>query len=171
LARGSALYAGDRLTLTAGYAEITTKGGAIAIFEAPTTIEMIDHENALLLHRGKLVGICETESSKGFVVRTPHLNVTDLGTRFGVVCVDRATRTTVLDGEIEVAAIGADATMPATQLIAGQSAQLEDGAEQVTRLTSASDRFVQDLRLVTHPVVTTGRVRYEPSIPRDLRVG
>ena len=85
LTPGSNLYPNQRLTLTAGFAEITTKRGAVAILEAPATIELLDNNNALRLHTGKLVGICETASSKGFVVRTPHMDITDLGTRFGAL--------------------------------------------------------------------------------------
>jgi len=84
LTPGSKLHPNQRLTLTAGFAEITTHRGAIAILQAPATIEFTDHDNALQLHTGKLVGICETESSKGFLVHTPHMDITDLGTEFGV---------------------------------------------------------------------------------------
>lgn len=103
IARGSELRSGQILTLTAGFAEITTQRGGVVVLEAPAQVELVDN-NALRLHAGKLVGICETESSKGFLVRTPHMDVTDLGTRFGVD--SRAPGMTdvfVYEGEIEVA--------------------------------------------------------------------
>lgn len=81
---GQALSPGQRLVLTQGFAEVTTARGAVVILEAPCTAELFDHPNALRLHSGKLVGICETESSKGFAVRTPQLDLVDYGTRFGV---------------------------------------------------------------------------------------
>ena len=103
LARGSDLHAGERLTLTAGFAEITTLSGAVAILEAPATVELLDHNNALRLHAGKLVGICVTDSSKGFLVRTPHMDITDLGTRFGVDVNKQAmTEVHVIQGSVEV---------------------------------------------------------------------
>jgi hypothetical protein len=103
LIRGSQLRPGDRLTLTEGFAEITTLRGAVAILEAPATIELLDHSNAVRLHTGKLVGICESPSSKGFVVFTPVSDVVDLGTRFGVY-VDSAGQMSagVFDGRIRV---------------------------------------------------------------------
>lgn len=101
LAAGATLHAGQRLTLTAGIAELTTKRGAVAVIEAPATVELIDH-NALHLHAGKLVGICETDSSKGFIVRTPALDVVDLGTRFGVDASALATEVHVYQGEVQV---------------------------------------------------------------------
>ncbi|MEO0474949.1 MAG: hypothetical protein AAF085_03115, partial [Planctomycetota bacterium] len=101
---GQDLYAGQRFTLNQGFAEITTASGAIAILEAPATIELLNNDNALRLLDGKLVGICETESSKGFVVRTLHMDITDLGTRFGV-SVDpvHGTITKVFDGIVRAA--------------------------------------------------------------------
>jgi hypothetical protein len=104
LAPGTKLRVGDRLALTAGFAQITTARGAIAIIEAPATIELTDSDNALHLHTGKLVGICETPSSKGFLVSTPHMDITDLGTRFGV-SVDPADNSIaqVFEGEVTVA--------------------------------------------------------------------
>eukprot|EP00752_Nemacystus_decipiens_P013726 g12179.t1 len=64
LAQGSPMRAGQRFTLTQGFAEITTNHGAVAILEAPAAIELTNNQNAIQLHAGKLVGICETESSK-----------------------------------------------------------------------------------------------------------
>ncbi|MEM9347818.1 MAG: LamG-like jellyroll fold domain-containing protein [Planctomycetota bacterium] len=100
---GTGLYAGQRLTLTKGFVQITTQRGAVAALEAPATIELIDSPNAIRLHTGKLVGICETESSKGFLVRTPHMDVIDIGTRFGVDATNPGdTKVLVIRGEIEV---------------------------------------------------------------------
>ncbi|MFK7788497.1 MAG: LamG-like jellyroll fold domain-containing protein [Phycisphaeraceae bacterium] len=96
------LYPGDRLTLTAGFAEITTKRGAVAVLEAPATIELID-ENAVRLHVGRLVGICETDASQGFLVRTDHADVVDLGTEFGVeASASEGTSVSVFDGDVEL---------------------------------------------------------------------
>ena len=103
LTPGSKLHPNTRLTLTAGFAEITTDEGAVVILEAPATIELLNDDNALRLHAGKLVGICETESSKGFLVRTPHLDITDLGTQFGVdASTPGITEVHVINGEVEV---------------------------------------------------------------------
>ncbi|MEM6258294.1 MAG: LamG-like jellyroll fold domain-containing protein [Planctomycetota bacterium] len=85
----------QRLTLTEGFAEITTTRGAKVLIQAPATIETTDSDNAVRLHRGKLVGICETPSSKGFVVHAPGMDVIDLGTEFGVAA-DETNGSTVL---------------------------------------------------------------------------
>ncbi|MEM6506319.1 MAG: LamG-like jellyroll fold domain-containing protein [Planctomycetota bacterium] len=74
----------QRLTLVQGFAEITTKRGAAVLLQAPATIETTDSDNAIRLHRGRLVGRCDTPSSKGFTVHAPGMDVVDLGTEFGV---------------------------------------------------------------------------------------
>ncbi|MEO0475199.1 MAG: hypothetical protein AAF085_04390, partial [Planctomycetota bacterium] len=74
------LAVNQRLTLVEGFAEITTNRGAKVLIQAPATVETTDSDNAIRLHRGKLVGRCETPSSKGFTVHAPGMDVVDLGT-------------------------------------------------------------------------------------------
>ncbi|MEM6259428.1 MAG: FecR family protein [Planctomycetota bacterium] len=153
---GEDLYAGQRYTLTQGFAEITTSRGAVAILEAPATVELLDNDNALRLHAGKLVGICETESSKGFVVRTPHLDITDIGTQFGVDATSKATEVYVIHGEVEVAL----PKRPGQDRSAGillsqqQAVRLNAGGDTVVPITTASDTF--ERVLTTHPLAGTG---------------
>lgn len=101
-APGAFLRAGERLTLIEGFAEITTARGAVAIIEAPATVELLDSDNAIRLHQGKLVGLCHTQGSKGFVVKTDQATITDLGTEFGVTATPNGTEATVFVGEIAV---------------------------------------------------------------------
>ncbi|MBX2850525.1 MAG: hypothetical protein KTR15_02120 [Phycisphaeraceae bacterium] len=98
---GTPLRESDRLTLTKGFAELTTGRGATVLLQAPCTIEMTRSDNAIRLHQGKLVGRCLTPDSKGFVVHAPGMDVVDLGTEFGVEA-DAALGSTVLvlDGEV-----------------------------------------------------------------------
>ncbi|MEM6260294.1 MAG: FecR domain-containing protein [Planctomycetota bacterium] len=102
-APGAQLRAGQTLTLTQGFAEITTARGAVAVIEAPTTIEFTNNDNAIELRSGKLIGVCENKSSKGFLVRTPHMDVTDLGTRFGItVDTSNGSVVQVFEGSVAV---------------------------------------------------------------------
>jgi len=144
LALGTKLHPNDRLTLTAGFAQITTQHGAVAILEAPCTVELTDNNNALRLIAGKLVGICETESSEGFLVRTPHMDVTDLGTRFGVdASAPDATEVHVYQGEVEVSrspiAGGDDASVE--RLVRGEAVRASEDTAGLTRLAADDDRF------------------------------
>ncbi|MEM9111705.1 MAG: LamG-like jellyroll fold domain-containing protein [Planctomycetota bacterium] len=91
----------QRLTLVEGFAEITTMRGATVLLQAPVTIETTDSDNAIRLHRGKLVGRCDTPSSKGFTVHAPGMDIVDLGTMFGVSAdADNGSTVTVIDGSV-----------------------------------------------------------------------
>jgi hypothetical protein len=131
---GEDLYAGQRLTLTAGFAEITTARGAVAILEGPCVVELMGNGHALRLHSGKLVGICETEASKGFVVRTPYMDITDLGTRFGVNISPEngVTNVHVFDGAVAVSSQTLDDGLNPAQLIAGQSVSFSHENRELT---------------------------------------
>ena len=127
LAPGSVLRVDDRFTLTDGLAEITTQRGTVVILEGPATIELVDSPNALRLQAGKLIGICETPSSKGFLVYTKHAEVTDIGTRFGVeVQPSGETRLVVFSGEASIAPVVNGRVEPATSVFPGQAASVKD---------------------------------------------
>ncbi|MEM6505265.1 MAG: LamG-like jellyroll fold domain-containing protein [Planctomycetota bacterium] len=97
------LAVNQRLTLVEGFAEITTNRGAKVLVQAPASFETTDSDNAIRLHRGKLVGICETSGSKGFVVYAPGVDVVDLGTRFGVEAdATKGTSVLVMEGSVRV---------------------------------------------------------------------
>ena len=154
---GQELYAGQRFTLTQGLAEITTQRGAVAIIEAPATIELIDSPNAIHLHTGKLVGICETQLSQGFTVHTPAMDIVDLGTEFGVEVHGRQVTATVFAGEIELERPG-HATQP---LVANQTATLDDSAG--TRLV-VEERVAEGFTLRL-PRTTTAEQVYSTATP------
>ncbi|MEO0475202.1 MAG: FecR domain-containing protein [Planctomycetota bacterium] len=167
LAPASDLKAGQTLTLTAGYAKLTTRRGAVALLEAPCTIELIDSPNAIRLHAGKLVGICETDRSKGFLVRTPHLDVTDIGTRFGVATGD-TTSVSVIEGEVELSTEQSSAPVALTT---GQTSALDLQAQAIVTVSNSADRFITNWNAVANPPQLTGDIRYEPAMPQDLQEG
>ena len=169
LRRGDPLTANQRLTLTQGFAEITTARGAIAILEAPATIELLDNGNALRLHSGKIVGICETESSKGFLVRTPHMDITDLGTRFGID-VHEAGRSEVqvFDGEVEVTTAGARPGTPAKRLTSGQAASASVHNNAIAPLSYQPAGFAKMIeRSYQSPDYVLAYWRFEEGVPGD----
>lgn len=158
IAHGAALHVGDRLTLTAGFAEITTNRGAIVILEAPCIVELLDDSNAIRLEHGKLVGICETEFSKGLRVSTPHMTVIDLSTRFGVQSNPDATEVHVIEGGVEVrqAKTGGADSLASLLLTAGESARTSGENDGLVLIDHDLSGFAS-----LHPVVTplrgTGR--------------
>lgn len=117
---GVDFYAGQRFRLFDGIAVVMTNRGAVAAIEAPATIEFLHDDNSLYLHEGRLVGRCESASSKGFVVRTDCGDIIDLGTVFGVEAGPDRMLATVFEGEIEVAAPAS----PVINLNTGQTARV-----------------------------------------------
>lgn len=143
---GEDLYAGQKYELIDGFAEVTTARGAVAIFEAPARFELLGNPNAIRLHNGKLVGLCETASSKGFLVLTDSADVVDLGTEFGVeAIVGVGTFTQVMDGEVSLTPSfeGIDSGhRSSTPLFGGQAASVVTGAEEVVHKPYEKHRFV-----------------------------
>ena len=147
---GEDLYAGQRFTLTGGFAEVTTRNGAVVIIEAPASIELLDHPNAIRLHDGRLVGLCHTPLSKGFVVKTAYADVTDLGTEFGVEVSPNSVTTTVFIGEVELKTPGGEPRSITTN----QTASLHVEGDQlqllvVDRLTDGFTRRLPRAALIT----------------------
>jgi hypothetical protein len=168
---GKGLYVGQRLTLQEGFAEITTGRAATLILEAPCSVEMIDSPNAIRLISGKLVGHVDRDTAKGLLIRTPHMDITDLGTRFGVACREDGTYLRVFEGEVFAVPVKASATVEQTVVAAGQSVVVPFDEPRVARVDLAVDRFVTSIKAVTESPALTGDIRYEPSIPSDLRTG
>lgn len=139
---GDGLHAGQRLSLIEGFAEITTSLGAVAILEAPCTFELLDHPNAIRVDTGRLVGIVETESAEGFLVRTPHMDVTDLGTRFGIDATSpSATQVHVFEGGVEAVRPDAAVDTAPTLLAAGESAHATADSGVIASIDHDKERF------------------------------
>ncbi|MEM9346561.1 MAG: FecR domain-containing protein [Planctomycetota bacterium] len=132
-APGAQLRAGDRLSLAAGFAEITTARGAVSVLEAPVVVELMGDDNGLRLHSGKLVGKVHTPRAKGFTVYTPGMRVVDLGTEFGVSTDNQAgTQVHVFEGEVLAApAESVAGTAQSVIVRATQAAQLDDPSGEV----------------------------------------
>jgi len=142
--QGMPIQPGTRLTLTAGQATFTTQRGAVATIQAPSSVQFIDHNNAIRLNAGKLVGVCETLSSKGFFVRTPQMDVVDLGTRFGVDASNPSTTEVhVFEGEVEVATRSDTPQITPTiqTLVAGQGVKSSTDSDALTRTAYDPVRF------------------------------
>lgn len=115
---GDAIAPGRLITLENGLAQLTTPLGAKATFEAPCTFEVLDDGNALRLHRGRMVGLVQSSRAKYFTIRTPHMDVVDLGTRFGIDASNTlATEVHVFEGSVEVSRPDADQSKHAQQLL------------------------------------------------------
>jgi hypothetical protein len=160
LSPGDALHSGQRLILTQGSAQITTAQGAIAVLQAPCSVEMIGGDNALRLVRGELAARVDTDEAKGFTVFLPqNSKLIDLGTAFRV-SVDHSGRADCLVTEGEVVWQPEGQDHASALIVAGQTAQLVDGrpivsdvvevfSEDFEGYTAADEYFYADGQLDT----------------------
>lgn len=165
---GDAFYAGDRFNLVQGSAEIATHSGAVAMIQAPATIEFIDSLNALKLHSGRLVAVCETPASKGFLVRTPHMDVVDLGTRFGVDAIEPdASEVHVFSGSVRVDSQGSTGALPDSRtLLAGAATRVKSGTAGFVPVPINQSRFAFGLPATPGTSVVADHFEaVDPSVP------
>ena len=80
---GSSLFAGQKLRLVEGLAEITFQGGARVILQAPAELN-VDAANATRLGQGRLT-VSVPDRSERFQINLKELTLVDHGTEFGVM--------------------------------------------------------------------------------------
>ena len=139
------LYAGQRLALTHGYAEITTARGSVVVLEAPCMVELIDTDNALQLKRGRLVAKVPP-SGHGFKVDTPTARIIDYGTEFAVdVDADAGTGVTVFEGSVGLLARDEEGGFSAgvRMLKSNEAARVNDSQGGVVSVPFDSSGYVR----------------------------
>jgi ferric-dicitrate binding protein FerR (iron transport regulator) len=97
---GAGLTAG-RLALTEGLATIRFASGATVTLEAPSVLEVQSAMKCLLIEGSVVADV--PESAHGFTIDTKHMEVIDLGTRFGVTTTPLGqSNVFVFEGEVKV---------------------------------------------------------------------
>ena len=87
------------LRLKSGFAQVVFYSGARVVIEGPIELQIIS-PNEASCPRGRLVAEVPPEA-RGFHVRTPQMNVTDLGTSFGLDVKEGLTELHVFKGSVE----------------------------------------------------------------------
>jgi hypothetical protein len=87
------------LRLKAGFAQVVFYSGARIVLQGPAELRLISPEEATC-QNGRLIAEVPPQA-KGFRVSTPEMNVTDLGTVFGVEVKDLQTALHVFQGGVE----------------------------------------------------------------------
>jgi len=133
----------EKLVLTAGVAQLTFRGGAIMLVEAPAEIEPVNARSAYL-HSGRVV-VRAPNGSENFVVDSPRARVLDLGTEFGVgVSSGGETLVQVFEGAV-VADFEA-ARGKQRRLVAGDAVTLDAETDSPLRNVSFdTQRFIRRL--------------------------
>jgi hypothetical protein len=80
---GATLFAGQRLELSEGLAEITFNDGATVLLEGPATFD-VNASDRVALRAGRLAAVVPQEA-RGFRIHTHSLDVFDVGIEFGLV--------------------------------------------------------------------------------------
>ncbi len=141
LPKANTLSPGSSLELIQGTVELTFDSGVRGIFQAPETLTLIDQRH-LSLKRGT-AWFHVPPKAVGFEVRTPRLQIVDLGTEFGVVSKpDGMDEIHVFSGKVEATVLNAAAAPES--LVAGESRTVSpQGA--LTQIDARPERFLTKL--------------------------
>jgi hypothetical protein len=96
-----------RLRLNSGLAQVVFYSGARVVIEGPADFEIISPTEASC-RTGRLTAEVPPQA-RGFRIATPQMNVTDLGTEFGLEIKEGATELHVFKGEVEFLPAGGGA--------------------------------------------------------------
>jgi hypothetical protein len=120
---GARLRPGRELRLESGSVELRFDDGALVILNGPATFRIEDAGEGTLEH-GQITAHAPPRAV-GFIVQTPQVTVTDLGTTFGVDTGSRGSVTVhVVEGRVRAEPKIGD-ELDAVDLIAGQSLRFD----------------------------------------------
>jgi hypothetical protein len=117
------------LRLKAGYAQLEFYSGATVILEGPADLQLLSRMEAYC-ERGKL-RVTVPPHAQGFAIRTPKVELVDLGTEFGVqVDEGKGTEIQVFQGKVELYDAGSNrGEMPRDVLSTGQGLLVSEPGE------------------------------------------
>ena len=148
------LWPGEKLVIDGGLIDLKYLTGARVVIEGPAEFVVGGTEaqgkeiarsssphpsrltpqssaNSGYLARGKLVARCKTKASKGFTIHTPHAQVVDLGTEFGVdVKLGGAIRLLVFEGKVD-AVPQRDGSWASRTLVANEAMTIDRDSTEV----------------------------------------
>ncbi|MEM6797875.1 MAG: LamG-like jellyroll fold domain-containing protein [Planctomycetota bacterium] len=144
---GEPLSSGRRLMLLSGLAQLTFESGAKLLLQGPANF-VVDSEMDGSLHAGKVTAVVPRRAH-GFTIRTPSVEVIDLGTEFAIeVDESGASEVHVIDGE--VVAHGVDAKgrqFGELTHVVGQEAVKYSAEKQASRpVRYDADKFRRELQ-------------------------
>lgn len=163
------LIADDRFELTGGMVELIFNDGGVVLIEAPAIFEATG-PNAMRLLSGRLTANIP-ERAHGFTVDTPHLNVVDLGTEFGVeVDPNLASKADVFTGKIVATGLADQDDLGPIELTAGLAASANSRGELGTIQSADETRYYRSLISYIAAPAISGEGQYLSSAPNDVSV-
>ena len=182
---------GDKFALRSGLMEITYDTGAKVILQGPVTYSVEANGGYLAVGKltGKLEKRGERRGERGegaanrqisnfksqslnpsslsplpsplFVIRTPTVTVTDLGTMFGIeVRKNGSSEVHVITGVVDVVTQGGVGRVRLSATGSQTAARVEAGSRQIVMLSAAPQRFVQ--AMPQRPRTLGSQLRWRP---------
>lgn len=155
--------AADTLELSQGIVRLELDSGVRVTLQGPAQFELITLDHTKLAS-GVLTATVPP-GSEGFRVDTPHVEVTDLGTAFGIHIADGISNVSVFDGEVDVAL---PASTERRLLKEGETATI--GTADVIETNDFDGAPYERLWPVSSGIESsTGAFRLTPPWPRRIR--
>lgn len=131
---------GDVIAIDKGRIELLYGSGVQVVAQGPAQLEFVD-EDTLAASSGKLVARV-AEDAIGFRITTPHAQLTDQGTSFGVT-IDEGLQTDVVvyEGLVDLE-VEADPASGMKRLTAGEALRIDHDGRRRRISTVASDQFL-----------------------------
>lgn len=142
---GSMLFAGQRIELTEGLAEIEFNGGATILLEGPATFE-VNASDKVALVDGRLAAVVP-QRARGFLVHTTSLDVFDVGTEFGLVAqASGSAEVHVFNGLVKADVLDADGkALRRLELNATEAARINPLSTTVIEFPADDAKFVRNI--------------------------
>jgi hypothetical protein len=148
---GSLLFAGQRIELADGLAEIEFNDGATVLLEGPATFEVKASDNVALVD-GRLAAVVP-QRARGFRVHTSSLDVFDVGTEFGLVAhISGSAEVHVFNGLVKADVLDADGKATRRlELNAAEAARINPLSTTVVEFPANDALFVRNIMPTTGP--------------------
>ena len=148
---GSMLFAGQRIELADGLAEIEFNDGATVLLEGPATFE-VDATDKVALVDGRLAAVVP-QQARGFRVHTAALDVFDVGTEFGLVAhLSGSSEVHVFNGLVKADVLDTDGkAMRRLELNAAQAARINPLSTTVVEFPADDAQFVRNMMPTVGP--------------------
>ena len=144
---GMFLTAGQLLDLEVGLVEVEFSSGAKVVLQGPARFVTAGPNDSRLDH-GRLSAIVP-EGAEGFTVRTPGMEVVDLGTEFGVsVNENNKSDVHVFKGLVEMESATKSGKTQTIQLKKNEAAEYDKASGDVIHIPVNNKKFVRDLDAV-----------------------
>ena len=166
--RGAQLASGDKLELVEGYVEIAYRDGTRLLLEGPARLVI-----AQTLRDGQQVGLGRLQRGKltahvppaavGFTIRTPLVEVIDLGTEFGVEATPRATDVVVFRGKVTAQPSTEIEQNPTHAIAGGQAMRFEPSQPQGRTIEAQANQFAR----LPPSTATAAADRYSAAVLAD----